>query len=233
MRHRESGESDIVAILVVVLIAAVCAAGLALVKKGTASAIEEALIQETLYGIKKVVPGDCKVNLDAAFQWPEGETTPKLLRVVYPAYHEDGSLCAMAVRSRTDTGYSGKVVVLAGFSQLESPASLKLNRIFVIEHAETPGLGSNITILQDAEVDTWGADKSKVFGLNFLDKEVSTLSFEVKKTGAGDGDVAGITAATISSKAVTVAVQDAAELVKKELETFKEKFEGKLAAGAQ
>lgn len=229
MRHRQRGESDIVAILVVVLIAAVCAAGLALVKKGTAAAIEEAQRLETEYGIKKVVPADCKVNIDAAFQWPEGETNPKLIKVVYPAYHEDGALCAIAVRKRTDTGYSGKVVILAGFSQLQSPAALKLNRIFVIEHAETPGLGSYITTLQDAEPDTWGTDKTKVFGLNFLDKELSTLSFAVKKTGAGDGDVAAITAATISSKAVTVAVQDAAELVKTELETFK----GKLAGGAQ
>lgn len=222
----EKPDSSVKAVLVVVIIAAACAAGLAFVKKGTAEAITEALRAETLYGVGKVVPADCKVSLEKAMQWPEGESDVRKVKTVYPAYREDGTLCALAVRTRNDTGYSGKIVLLAGFKGLEAGGKLTLTRIYVLEHAETPGLGSKVTALQDEDVSGWKDASSRVFGLNFLEKPVAGLTFNVVKNSAGEGDVMAVTAATISSRAVTAAVQDAATVVQSDLAALKAKLGG-------
>lgn len=217
---------DIKSVVVVVIIAAVCAAGLAFVKKGTAGAIEEAQRAETLYGVGKVVPGDCTVELDRAIQWPEGESDPRKSKTIYPAYGAGGELCALAVRTRNDTGYSGKVVLLAGFTGLESPDALSLTRIYVLEHAETPGLGSKIADMQDEEVEQWGASAAKVFGLNFRDKPLAKMTYKVVKNSPAEGDVVAVTAATISSRAVTAGVQDAATVIKGDLGALKQRLGG-------
>ena len=66
------GNGDVMAILVVVIIAAVCAAGLAFVKQVTAPHIAEAQRQETLHALQQVVPQGCTVKLEAVKAWPEG-----------------------------------------------------------------------------------------------------------------------------------------------------------------
>lgn len=211
-------ESGVRAVIVVVLIAAVCAAGLAFVKMVTAGRIEEAMIKETLDALQKVVPEGCSVSLDGMVRWPEGAASP---HEVYPGFSADNSLCGLAVKVRTNKGYSGKVVILAGFTQLESVERLALRRIYVVEHAETPGLGSLITRLQDEPEDTWGDDPAKVFGVNFLDRSLAAMSLEARKGADADAnDVVAVTAATISSAAVTGAVAIAAEVVKQDLQAL-------------
>jgi RnfABCDGE-type electron transport complex G subunit len=211
-----ANESGLRAVVVVVLIAAVCAAGLAFVKIVTADRIREAVTKETLDALQKVVPDGCSVSLEKMVHWPEGGTAPL---EVYPGFSDDNALCGLAVKVRTNKGYSGKVVVLAGFTGLDAVEKLALRRIYVVEHAETPGLGSLITRLQDEPEDTWGDDPAKVFGVNFQDKLLAAMSLEAKKgADAGENDVVAVTAATISSVAVSGAVATAAEMVKRDLE---------------
>lgn len=219
-------ESSVKAVVVVVIIAAVCAAGLAFVKKVTEEPIAEARRQETLAALQRVVPEGCQINLEGKLVRPEGaKESGAKTKLIFPGYDADGQLCGIAVRSRNDKGYSGKILVVSGYSGLASRETLELNRIYVTEHAETPGLGSLVTKLQDDDPASWGADRSKIFGLNYLHKLVSLMSWEVAKAAAArEHDVAAVTAATISSRAVTWAVQDAAKLVADELDDLKAAF---------
>ncbi len=226
-------ESSVKAVVVVVIIAAVCAAGLAFVKEVTEEPIAEARRQETLAALQRVVPKGCKIKLEGKLVRPVGvEESSAEAKLIFPGYDGKGELCGIAVRSRNDKGYSGKILVVTGFSGLKDKFSLKLNRIYVTEHAETPGLGSLVTNLQDEDPDKWGADRNKVFGLNYLNKMVDKMSWTVAKAAdAGEYDVVTVTAATISSRAVTWAVQDAANLVASELKGLKAAFV--VAAGSK
>jgi Na+-translocating ferredoxin:NAD+ oxidoreductase subunit G len=219
-------ESSVRAVVVVVIIAALCAAGLAFVKEVTEEPIAEARRQETLAALQRVVPKGCEIKLEGKLVRPEGaEESASGTRLIFPGYDAKGELCGIAVRARNDKGYSGKILVVAGFSGLKDKFSLKLNRIYVTEHAETPGLGSLVTNMQEEDPAGWGKDRSKVFGLNYLNKMVSDLTWTVAKAAdAGDNDVVAVTAATISSRAVTWAVEDAAKLVVSELDGFKAAF---------
>ncbi len=212
-------DSNFKAVIVVVIIAAVCAALLAFVKESTADKIAEAKRKETLDALQKVVPQGCTISLEQRLIFPEGANeNDGNARLVFPGFDDAGTLCGIAVRTRTDKGYSGKILVVSGFVGLDAPEGLRLQRIYVTEHAETPGLGSLITNLQDEEPGSWGDDRGKVLGVNFREKPVSALSFVVKKgADAGENDVVAMTAATISSRAVTEAVSTAAELLKAEL----------------
>jgi len=68
----------------------------------------------------------------------------------------------------------------------------KTEAIAVLSQKETPGLGANMT--------------GKKFKSNFVQKDIKATKWSVKKDG---GDIDQITAATISSRAVSGAVKDA------------------------
>ncbi len=214
-------DSNIAAVVVVVIIATVCAAGLAFIKDLTADAIQAALDNETLSAVAKVVPKNCEADLAKQFVFPEGEGG----LTFYPAYDKaTGDLCAFAVKTQDDKGYGGRLQLLAGFSHLDNPEGLVLQRVYVLTHSETPGLGSKATVGQDEDPDTWGDDPVKVFGVNFRMKQVKDMSFTAKKAAeAGPNDVSAITASTVTSRAVTNAAKKAAELVKGNLEALKQK----------
>ncbi len=222
----KGSESNVRAVVVVVVIAAICAAGLAFVKMITEEPIAEAKRQETLAALQRVVPEGCAIRLESRVIRPEGAPEDGAeTKLLFPGYDADGKLCGIAVRSRNDKGYSGKILVVSGYSGIESVETLKLNRIYVTEHAETPGLGSLVTTQQDEPADQWGDNRGKVYGLNFKDKLIASLSWKVAKAAeAGENDVVAVTAATISSRAVTWAVQGAATLVAAELDDLKAAF---------
>ncbi len=81
-------------------------------------------------------------------------------------------------------GYGGEMVLLVGISAQEK----KIMGIQVLEHQETPGLGSNIT--------------EERFLSQFVSKSLDD-PFEIKR------DIQGVTGATISTKAVIRACQEA------------------------
>ena len=105
----------------------------------------------------------------------------------YLAYDADNNFIGAAVETFTNKGFSGNVSLMVGIL-----ADGTVNNISVLQHAETPGLGSKMT--------------EPSFKDQFNNKNADSFNFKVKKDG---GDVDAITAATISSRAFCDAVNRA------------------------
>ena len=103
------------------------------------------------------------------------------------AYDKDGNFIGAAVETFTNKGFSGNISLMVGIL-----ADGTVNNISVLQHAETPGLGSKMT--------------EPSFKDQFNNKHADSFNFNVKKDG---GDVDAITAATISSRAFCDAVNRA------------------------
>lgn len=91
-------------------------------------------------------------------------------------------------------GYGGEITVMTGVLK-----SGKISAVTILSHSETPGLGAN-TAKEDFCGQYAGCD---------ADKGVS-----VTKSVPKAGEIAAVTSATISSKAVTAAVNEALEMYK-------------------
>jgi len=104
----------------------------------------------------------------------------------YPAL-KDGEIVGFAVKTWTMRGFSGLIRLMVGFDT----AGNVINST-VLEHAETPGLG---TKMADAE-----------FKDQFIGKNPSVNNIRVRKDG---GEIDGITAATITARAFSDAVDRA------------------------
>lgn len=111
---------------------------------------------------------------------------------VYPA-KKNGILVGTAVRSYSKKGFSGDIWIMVGFN-----ADGSIFNIEVLDHKETPGLGSKMSAPDF---------KDQFSGIN-----PAEANFKVKKDG---GDIDAITAATISSRAFTEAANRAYEAYKK------------------
>jgi len=106
----------------------------------------------------------------------------------FPA-RKDSALVGIAVETFSPKGFSGMIRLMVGFLPDGT-----INKIAVLEHNETPGLGDKM-------------DRSKSdFSLQFDGKNPKTFKLAVKKDG---GDVDAITASTISSRAFCDAVERA------------------------
>ena len=103
------------------------------------------------------------------------------------AYDADNNFIGAAVETFTNKGFSGNISLMVGIL-----ADGTLKNISVLQHAETPGLGSKMS--------------EPAFKDQFNDKRADSFNFKVKKDG---GDVDAITAATISSRAFCDAVNRA------------------------
>ena len=109
---------------------------------------------------------------------------------VYPA-KKDGQPVGAAVESVTKKGFSGEIRVLVGFD-----AEGSLVDYSVLQHAETPGLGS--------KMEAWfRTDKNRQ---NVVGRSLAEGALTLTKDG---GDVDGITASTITSRAFLDAVNRA------------------------
>lgn len=109
---------------------------------------------------------------------------------IYPA-KKDGQTVGGAVESVTKKGFSGEIKVIVGFDM-----DSKILNYSVLQHAETPGLGSKMQ-------DWFRTDRNKQ---DILGRTIPDGGLKVKKDG---GDVDAITAATISSRAFLDAVNRA------------------------
>ena len=101
------------------------------------------------------------------------------------AYDANGNFQGAAVKT-SEGGFGGKIDMMVGFL-----ADGTIKGTSVLSHAETPGLGANMT----------GKFKDQ-----FVDKNPNNFKLIVKKDG---GDVDAITAATITSRAFSKAVDKA------------------------
>ncbi|MCD8042058.1 MAG: RnfABCDGE type electron transport complex subunit G [Tannerellaceae bacterium] len=110
--------------------------------------------------------------------------------LIYPA-KKDGKQVGAAVESFTMNGFSGEIRLIVGFD-----AEGKIIDYSILQHAETPGLGS--------KMDEWfKTDKNKQ---SILGRSLANGNLRVSKDG---GDVDAITASTITSRAFLEAINRA------------------------
>lgn len=110
---------------------------------------------------------------------------------VYPA-RENGRLTGAAVKGSSMNGFAGEIVVMCGF---EANGDIKDYR--VLKQAETPGLGT--------KMETWFRDPSAARSV--IGKNPGEMKLMVTKDPGGEID--GITAATISSRAFLETLRNA------------------------
>lgn len=149
----------------------------------TKQPIEVAKLNKKLEAIKAVVPEFNNNPNDEQYQIPVDGGLPL---IAYPAKN-NGELVGTAIETYTMKGFGGLVKLMVGFKSDGS-----IYNISVLEHSETPGLGSHMT-------DDW-------FIGQFKDKNPGSSIIKVKKD---QGNIDAITAATISSRAFCDAVQRA------------------------
>ena len=101
------------------------------------------------------------------------------------AYDAQGNLLGAAVKTFSNAGFSGRIELMVGLL-----ADGTINKVSVFQQSETPGLGANMV--------------NPKFKDQFDGKNPASFKLSVTKDG---GDVDAITAATISSRAFSEAVQ--------------------------
>ena len=171
----ESNFTNMVVVLFSVTLIASAAVGY--VYSLTAGPIEAAKQAKQVNAIREVIPGEFD-NDPNADVW-KSQTA------------DGGELVGTAVKTYTNNGFGGKIWLMVGFNPDGSVANYS-----VLEHKETPGLGS--------KMDVWFTSNGKG---NITGKTPGTQGLKVSKDG---GDVDAITAATISSRAFLDAVNRAA-----------------------
>lgn len=105
---------------------------------------------------------------------------------IYPLRKQD-MIYAIAVKSYTNKGFGGELEIMTGFYIDGTMAGYK-----VLNHKETPGLGSKIM--------------ENEFISQFIGLKIEGGKLKLRKEG---GQIDGITSATISSKALLDAVNNA------------------------
>lgn len=164
---------------------------LAWVRETTREPIRQAAMRQLQEAIRQVIP--------------ETGTSPETLLLVDPAdgstnevhvvFDRQGEWRALAIQACTDSGYSGQISLMAGFAR-DLEGQLTLSGIYVLRHAETPGLGAKI---QDPD-----------FRRHLAGRKVHSTTWKVEGDG---GDIQAITAATVSSRAVLSALRQAIDKV--------------------
>ena len=164
-------------------------AGIALsaANKYTESAIEASKALALQNAIRQVTPAFDNKPIEDQYKIAvtEGDSL-----TFYPAM-QGGKYVGCAVESYTKNGFSGLIRVMVGFD-----ADNRLYNYSVLEHNETPGLGT--------KMEAWFRDKKN--GQNIIGRDLSKGLLRISNDG---GDVDAITAATISSRAFLDAVNRA------------------------
>ncbi len=168
----------------------VCSASVAIVQGVTLEPIAKAQEAATKRALAEVLPefDDSKVRSKEVGGRPVDVYTAK----------SGGDVVGYAVKSMTNMGYGGEIVVMVGIA----PDGELLN-VSVLKHNETPGLGS---ILTEPDNIVLASLKGRKF--------TSDDKMSVKKDG---GDVDALSGATISSRAYCDAIMRAYDAVEKEL----------------
>ena len=124
----------------------------------------------------------------------KSEHTADELQIIAYKASKGGEVVGYAIESSTKNGFSGLVRLMVGFDT--KGTILNVN---VLEQAETPGLGANMT------------EEGNPILASIKGKVAGKINLTVKKDG---GDVDALTAATISSRAYADAVARAYEVFK-------------------
>ena len=188
MAKKESTLFNMVSSLVVVTLVASTALGY--VYELTKGPIAAAKLAAKIKAIDEVVVEYDNNPVDDMYKIPIEGSEDSL--EVYPA-KKGGRLMASAVRSYSPKGYGGNVWLMVGLLP-----NGDINNIAVLEHKETPGLG---TKMNDAE-----------YKNQYIGKNPETFDLDVEKDG---GEIDALTGATITSRAFSQATQLAFDTYKK------------------
>lgn len=172
-------------VIVLTSTAAIMGGVLALVHDATAEPVRQAEINAKNEALAMVLP-DFNNDPSATQQTVTLENESRPVQI-YTGLNGD-VVTGIAVESYTSDGFSGDIIIMVGFD-----TDGKLTGYKVLQHAETPGLG--------AKADDWfrdPTDSRSVIG--------TTSEIALKKD---NGEIDGITAATITSRAFVDAVNRA------------------------
>ena len=169
------------------VISAALLGGMYLITKEPIARIER---ESRIEAIRKVAPDFDNDPQAEAMKIPtaSGDTC-----TLYPAML-GGRFNGAAVSCRSMDGFAGEITVMAGFNADGSGRDYE-----VLSHAETPGLGSKMQL--------WFRDPKGARSV--IGKNPATTSFYVTKDKGAGGQIDGITAATISSRAFLGALREA------------------------
>jgi electron transport complex protein RnfG len=185
MAGKESNFRNMV--ITLFLVTFVAAGALGLVYEFTKDAIAEAKMRAQSEAIKKVLPSFDELGETYKIAAENGKDTIE----IFPAY-KGNELVGYAVKTFTNNGFSGYISIMAGIDN-----SGNFSGYEVLEHAETPGLGS--------KMNDWFRSEEKP-AQSVIGKNPETTNFEVSKDG---GDIDAITASTITSRAFLDALRRA------------------------
>jgi electron transport complex protein RnfG len=167
-------------VLVLTVICTVAGALLAVVHDVTADPIAAATLKEKNDAIMQVLPScDNNPGEDIVTVDADGETW------TFYVARQAGTFVGAAFEAVSSQGYGGDIVIMVGVNAEGSAQAIE-----VLAHKETPGLGAWIS--------------GEAFGAQFAGRSIAETKWAVAKDG---GDIDQITAATISSRAVTQAVK--------------------------
>jgi Na+-translocating ferredoxin:NAD+ oxidoreductase subunit G len=182
-------------LLVLMGIAVVAAGALGTVFDATKTPIENAKSAKQSAAIEQVVPG---FNNNPTQEVLEFDIDGEKVRV-FPA-KKDGVTIGAAVETFTKNGFSGVIKIMVGFD-----STGKIINYSVLEHKETPGLGSKMQ-------EWFRTGKGNITGFNPAENKLN-----VSKDG---GEVDAITAATISSRAFLDAIDRGYKVYMREFDTI-------------
>lgn len=191
MAKRESTFMNMVVTLFAVTFTA--AAALGFVYDLTKEAIELAKIKAQSEAIEKVLPEFEELGESYMVAVPSASDSLEF----FPAF-KNGKLVGVAVRTFSNNGFSGHISIMAGIDSLGNISGYE-----ILEHAETPGLGS--------KMGEWFSNKEKPQQY-VIGKNPDSHTFKVKKDG---GDFDAITASTITSRAFLEALARAFDAYEK------------------
>ena len=174
-------------LVALLVIAAVSGGVLGLVYGVTKDAIAEVDQKKNESAIQAVLPLEGEINYEADTM----QFTYEGVDMTFPcnlAYDANGNFQGAAIKTN-EGGFGGKIDLMVGIT-----TDGVIKGVSVLSHSETPGLGANM---------------DKVLVGQFADKKPGdNFSFEVTKTKE-EGKVDAITAATITSRAFSKAVDKA------------------------
>ncbi|KIO42724.1 MULTISPECIES: RnfABCDGE type electron transport complex subunit G [Porphyromonadaceae] len=174
-------------VLVLSAITLISSAAVGFVNEFTSGLIDKAKLEKQVTAIRNVVAAFD--NDPMAEAWTE--KTPDGGELIFYPAKKAGELVGTAIKTYSNNGFSGKVWLMVGFNPDGT-----IHNYSVLEHKETPGLGS--------KMDSWFTRGGKG---NVTGKKPGKTGLKVTKDG---GDVDAITAATISSRAFLDAINRAA-----------------------
>jgi Na+-translocating ferredoxin:NAD+ oxidoreductase subunit G len=173
-------------VLTLLLVTTVSALALGFVYNITKEPIELAKLQKLKEAINIVVPGAAQAQVSDEIIVPATDGSGDL---IFYEVSKDGELMGTAIKTFTNRAFSGYMSVMVGF---DPEGNIIDNN--VLEHKETPGLGDKTA----KSVSDWNEQ--------FKGKNPGQTDLRVKKDG---GDIDAITAATITARAYSDAIQRA------------------------